>query len=267
MAQNNGAWVDYADSTRKSTFFRATKRATKSVTVTSGQVLKAKSFLESTDGTGKVIAHRGIAEKALVTFADITNTQTLILGGLTFTASAACPKADLVAAWAGLTAGMTATQANAANVTGKITTGTFTSGTFGNWNTYKSSTADSVVFVATSPNTNVTDLADTGTAADPTITTTAGTSVRKEIAGVLVYDVDASGGDVVAEAYIQASFWASALVWSATPNDTITLYDGTTKACTDYHTGAFTDLIKQQFVEGSKFEELGFLTAGETLNV
>jgi hypothetical protein len=265
MAQNNGAWVDYPDSTRQTTFFRATKRATKSVIVTSGQVLKAKSFLQSTAGTGKVVAHSGIAEKALVTFADILTTETLILGGLTFTAGGAtCPKADIVAAFSGLTAGMTATQANAAN---PVDGGSFTSGTLGSWNVYKSSTADSVVFVSTTPNTNVTDIADTGTATNPTIAVTAGSAAKNEIAGVLLFDVDASGGDVVAEAYIQASFWADALVWSATPNDTITLFDGTTKACTDYHTGAFTNIIKQQFVEGSKFEELGFLTAGETLNV
>lgn len=152
MATNNGAYLDYPDYTPEAIFFRSSPRATKVVTVKSGQVLKARSFIETVTTVGadkgKAIAHSG----------------------------------------------------NAA----------------------------------------------------------------KKIAGVTLYDVDASAGDVEIAVYTEASFWADALVWSVNVGtDTITLPDGTTKAVTAYDTGATTDLTKQQFVEGSEFEPLGFTKAGE----
>jgi len=261
MATNNGAWYNYANVSPRATFFRNSRRATKSVTVKSGQVLKAMSFLE-TGTDGKAIAHSGINEKALVTFADITNAQTVILAGLTFTAGASgATKEELVTAWTGLQAGVTAAAATTQN---PVTGGTFTAGTLTGWNVDASATADSVLFVSTTPFAGVTDLADSGTATDPTIAITAVVDPINKVAGVLLYDVDASAADVVAEAYVEASFWADALVWDADiTTDTITLYDGTTKAVTAYNTGATSDILKQKFVENTPFHELGFKKAGE----
>ena len=154
MAELNGGWSDYPDRVTKKIFFRADDRETKTVTIKSGQVIKALSFLES-DSAGKMIAHSSLT-------------------------------ASLVA----------------------------------------------------------------GT----------------KIGGVLLFDVDASAGDVEATAYVEASFWASALIWSVNiATDTITLFDGTTKAVTAYDTGCTTNLLKQKFVENSEFESLGFLSAGEQL--
>jgi len=150
MADYNGGFVNYPDRVTKKTFFRADDRQTKTVTIKSGQVLKALSFVE-TDSAGKAIAHSGV------------------VGG-------------------------------------------------------------------------------------------------KKIAGVTVFDVDASAGDVEASIYTEASFWASALVWSVDAlTQTIDKFDGTTVAVTAYDTGCTTDLLKQKFVEGTEFEPLGFLTAGEQL--
>jgi len=90
------------------------------------------------------------------------------------------------------------------------------------------------------------------------------------ISGVTCFDVDATGGDVKASAFTKASFWQEALVWKVDiATDTIDLADGTTIAVTAYDTGASgttaaSDLLKQKFVDGSGFAELGFLSAGET---
>lgn len=273
MATNNGAFVDYADATRPRTFFRASDRATKTITIKSGQVLKAKSFLE-TDTTGKAIAHSGINEVATVTFPTKVDTgETVIIAGLTFTAgtNATTTQAQLVAAWKNLPAGITAANANTAQGTAvSAEIGTFTAGTLTGYSSDTSATAGSVDFRSTTPNAGVTDLTVTGTGDASSVTVVALNDPMKKIAGVTIYDVDASGGDVDAEVYTEASFWADALVWAVdVDTDTITLFDGTTKAVTHYNTGcagtsAAAILLQKKFVEGTEFEELGFLTAGES---
>lgn len=144
-----GGLIEYPNATQEAIFFRAAGRATKTITIKQGQVLKARSFIE-TDAVGKGIAHSGVA--------------------------------------------------------------------------------------------------------------------TKKIAGVTVYDVDASTADVVTSVYIKASFWSTALVWAVNPTDTILKNDGvTTVAVTAYNTGANTDLLKAKFVEDTEFEAIGFLKAGEML--
>jgi len=258
-SEKNGGFNAYPDRTQRKIFFRTTDRFTKTVTVKSGQVLKALSFLES-DATGKVVAHSGLTESAHITFTALTSGQTLIMAGLTFTAGASGTTAtQLATAWAGLTDGYAG---------GSVPGGTFT-GTLTGYSTEKVDT-DTVVFNATSANTNATDVAATGTgAAAATITIVQGDTTLAPIAGVLCFDVDASASDVKASAFDDASFWADALVWAVdTAVDTITLSDGTTKACTTYNTGCYgtseaSNLLKQKFVDNSGFSELGFLSAGE----
>ncbi len=262
MTEYNGGFKSYDDATTSQTFFRATPRQTKTVTVLSGQVLKKHSFLES-NTAGKLIAHSGMNEKALITFIATGAAETTIIAGLTFTAGAGgATAADLVIAFSGLLAGDTAAVANSKNPNGS---GTFTSGTLTGYNTIGSTTADSVVFISTTPNAGVTDLTVTGTGDAPTVTVTSVNAPMKPIAGVLLHDVDATSGDIDATAYTEASFMASALVWEADSDvDTIEKPDGTTVACTAYYTGATTDILKKKFVEGSKFENIGILKAGET---
>lgn len=269
MTNYNGGWATFPDRTTQKKFFRATNRHTKSVTVKSGQVIKALSFLES-DTDGKVIAHSGINEIATVTFpTKVDTTETVIIAGLTFTAGTnlTVTQAELVALWEDIPAGTTYTEANTLKadlVSAEV--GEFTAGTLTGYESISSETAGSVDFRSTTPNTNVTDLTVTGTGDTSTVTVTAVNLPQKPIAGVLAFDVDASTGDVEATAFTEASFWADALVWGVDiETDTIELYDGTTKAVTAYNIGATTDRLKQKFVEGSGFTELGFLTAGEVL--
>ncbi|MCK9622614.1 MAG: hypothetical protein M0R47_19020 [Methylobacter sp.] len=261
MVEYNGGFQTYPDRVTKNVFFRAEGRATKPVTVKSGQVLKALSFLE-TDSAGKAIAHGPLTEGTFVKFAAITNGQTIILGGLTFTAgSSGTTAAQLATSWAGIAAGTAA-----ASITWAVG-GTFT-GTLTGWGT-EAYDADSVIFNSSAPLTNATDLAATGTATAPTLTKVDGATTFSKIAGVLVYDVDASSADVDAQAYSEASFWADALVWAADPTqDTITKPDGTTVAVSAYNTGcagtsAASNLLKKKFVEGSEFDPLGFKNAGD----
>lgn len=274
----NGGFVDFGTSSRNNIFSRADGYLTKNVTIKSGQVLKARSWLESIASgadIGKCKAHTGISEASLVTFAAITAGQTLILGGLTWTAgTGGTTAAQLVTAWSGLAAGTTATAANTAAVANGLDAtvdGTFT-GTLGNWET-STYDANTVVFTGNQGLSNVTDLADTGTATDPTISTVGGTTTFANVSGLTIYDIDASGGDVEAEVYIKASLWDSAITWFVDPaTDTITKEDGTTVACSAYNTGtvgsslAVSKRLKTKFVENTKFR-IDFLNPGEEYNV
>jgi len=264
MAEYNGGFYSYPDRVTKKIFFRAESRYTKTVTIKSGQVIKALSFLE-TDANGKCIAHGGIVESATVVFGTaLTSGQTMILGGLTWTAgSAGTTVAQLATVFSGLADGVTAATATAA-LSVASTVGTFTAGSLSGYNTTYITTGK-VRFDATVTG-NVTDLAATGTGTGATVTVIQGGGTFNKIAGVLLFDVDASAGDVDATAYQEGSFWASALTWAVDPAiDVVTKVDGTTVAVTAYNTGASNNLLKQKFVEGTEFEPLGFLSAGEQL--
>jgi len=258
LNQKNGGFIAYPDRVQNKTFFRATDRATKKVTVKSGQVLKAYSFLKS-DAVGKSIAYNGFLETAEVTFANITASQTIILAGLTYTDGGSGTTAEqLAAAWSSIADGAAGVDPAQGAFTGTLT-GYFT----------QSIDTTRVMFTSTSPDENVTDLADSGTATDPLISIIQGTATRDVVEGVLCFDVDATSSDVDASAFTSASFWQDALVWAVDASvDTIELSDGTTVSCTAYNTGCsgsseVSHLLKRKFVEGSSFQELGFLTVGE----
>lgn len=273
----NGGFYNYNDRVTQDVHFRkSAKRVTRAGTIKSGQVLKKYTFLQS-DAAGKLIAHTGLSEVALVKFATITTGQTLILGGLTFTAgSGSVTAAELVEIWRDLPAGIgyaaAATELLARGVDAAVA-GTFTAGTFGAWNTSDHNAVDKVLFVSTTALTNVTDLADTGTATDPTITVVAGATSFPEIAGMTMYDVNAASADVDAEVFAEVSLWADVINWYVDSTaDTITNHDGTTTACSAYNTAttgdtkAATELLQAKFVAGSKFSEIGFLSLGEVAN-
>jgi hypothetical protein len=276
MGTTNGGLYSYPDRVTPKVFFRADDTRTDTVTVLSGQVLKGLSFVE-TNADGKAIAHTGIAEGAIVTFATITTGQTLILAGLTFTAgSGSVTAAELVTIWKDLTVGITAANANVlllARGINATTKGTFTSGTLAQYSTMVNDATNSVVFNGYQAFTALTDVGDTGTAVNPVVTLKANPSAIAPITGVLMYDVDASAGDVVAAVYKEASFWADSLVWyvdsTPTTGDVMTLADGvTTVPFTAYNTGcdgtdAISILLKKKFVIGTEFEPLCFLSAGD----
>lgn len=247
-------------------FYRAECTKTSQAVIKQGQVLKAHTFLMS-DSAGKLIAHSGFNESAIATFAALTSGQTLIAGGITFTAGASGATASQAAlAWSSIDSGDTSTSATtkiaAAGITAAI--GTFSSGTFTGWETEAGSVTGTVVFNSTTPITNPTDIAFTGTGTAPTLQKVQGATSFATIAGVLVYDVDATSTDIEAPVYKEASFFLEALVWSVNPNtDFILKADGVTQvACTTYNTGCdgtstSSDLLKQKFVEGSEFSNLG----------
>jgi len=274
MATNNGAWYDYADNVPEATFFRAEHKGSSTFTVKAGQVLRKYSFMESLQAggadKGKVVAHTGLAESAIVKFAAMAAAETLVIAGLTWTAGASgTTVAQLQAAWGGIAAG-TGFAALSAITEG----GTFTAGTMTGWDTLiDPNSTTSVIFTSISALTNVADLAATGTATGTVISKVDGSTVFNKIAGVLLYDVDATAADVEVALYTGASFWADALVWANDPTvDVITIEDGTTVACTAYNTGVYgsdkasSDRLKQQFVEGSEFVTLGFSQLGELAN-
>lgn len=114
----------------------------------------------------------GVTETASVKFTAITNGQTVIIAGLTFTATADMTAAQVASAFANLINGTLPTagdtQGSGLNSLGKYT-GAITGWTSG------AASGDTVVFTSTTARTNVTDLAATGTGATGVaVTTTAG---------------------------------------------------------------------------------------------
>lgn len=233
---------------------------TKPVTVASGQVLKRMSWLESqTDGT--VIAKAPLVEIASVVFADIDAAETTILAGLTWTAGASgTTAAELAAAWTDIDAGT-----GYADLSDRVTGGSFTAGTLTGYST-TTVNSTTVLFSASSV-AAATDVADTGTGDDPTITIVQ-YAASNAVVGLLAVDVDATSAAVEAQAYISGNFWEEGIVWGVdTTVDTITNYQGTAVSCTTYQTGAHTSLLRQKFIEvcaGGTNIVVGGFTTGET---
>lgn len=347
----NGGWIKYPDRVTTRTFFRSDDRYTQKVTVKQGNVLKAHSFVESIRGgadAGKVRAHSGLSEAAIVKFSALTVGQTIILGGLTFTSGASGTTAAQVAlAWSNIADGTTAANATTAAAAAGVTAamGTFTAGTMTGWNTFPYDTIDCAVFRATTYATNVTDLglvssatitatggqpgqavittasttgaangaaisgpgipdgttivsfvANTSITLSNNLTTAAsttaaaysintastgtGTSTISKVdgasfylpKGVTMYDVDATAGDVETTIFIEASFWAEALVWAVNPLEDYILDSlGNQVLCSAYNTGVYgpdatvTRRLQKQFVELSEFQNIGFLAETPTI--
>ena len=128
----------------------------------------------------------GVTETASVKFSALTAGQTLIMGGLTFTASAAMTAAEAAAAFAGLVnnaafAVPATIPAGDTQAAGSAAKGTYT-GVFSGW-TSAAASGDTVVFTSTSANAVVANLANTGSGT-VVVTTTEGKA----------HDAGASGG-------------------------------------------------------------------------
>ena len=117
------------------------------------------------DGVVAVAETGKVTESAAVTFGAVANADTLIFGGLTFTATSAMTAAQAATIFADLKAGATTGYATAF--------GTYT-GTLAGYNTGSVATGNKVTFTSTTANTNVADLANTGTNANATVVVTQG---------------------------------------------------------------------------------------------
>lgn len=115
-----------------------------------------------------VVRNAGTFETATVAFSatNLAATETVILGGLTYTSTGVTTPAQLAIAFSNL--------ANGATTGSGTATGTY-SGTLTGWSTGAVADLTKVVFVAATVG-NVTNLAQTGTGAASTITTVAGTA-------------------------------------------------------------------------------------------
>lgn len=273
MPEYNGGFQSYPDRVTKDIFFRASDRATKTVTLKAGQVVKALTPL-STDADGKYVVYAGnVAESNLATLSSsLANAETTIIAGITVTASGVVTAANWAAAVINYVKNGVAAGTNCT-----------VSGTLSGYSV-EYYDADSVLFTSTSAFSDVTDLTATGTASAKVsftnIDATASAAALPKLAGISVYDVAAidsagSNADVEIAVYSEVSLWADAIVWAADPNaDTIKLPDGTTKACTSFNTGAAgipqtqADVKqlkrrRQKLVEGSEFDTLGFRNLGD----
>jgi hypothetical protein len=262
-SQQNGGFEAYPVRTTNRPFVAKKSRT---VTVASGQVLKARSFVKS-NTAGKMVAGGNITEFAkLVMSGTAVNTDTVIMGSLTLTASAT----------------MTAVEITEAFLSQSTTKGAFT-GTLTGWELVADPNSTSTLYAySTTGLSDVTDFVVTGTAntGTPTLTTTVTTvaasletdstgavylnTVQKP-SGILAFDVDATSADTVATIYTEVYAYESEIVWGVdVANDVVVKSDGTEVACTAYNTGAVTPLLRQLYVEGTEFE-IVTPTAGEEL--
>lgn len=276
--QQSGGFNSYADRVTKRIHFKKDVRTRqKQETIASGQVLLAGTFLER-DATSPyhLKVHGSITESTLATFATaLTVGQTLIVAGITFTSGASgTTAAQLITAFGnnGLGIASGATAASLTGVTNAKNGGTFTAGTLTDYNS-ETVDADTVVFNAATSAAAATDIAFTGTGAAPTLVKTEGTATFNKIAGLTMYDVNATSAAVDVEVYSEGSFWAdddgtTFLKWVYDPSEVLVKADGTTVALTAYNTGCAGDSdasnnLKRKFVEGSEFAEIGFINIGD----
>ena len=124
---------------------------------------------QSIDAQDGILVYRnsGTYETAVVTFAALTVGQTMILGGLTYTSTAATTATQLATAFANLAVGATTGAGTATGTYSGTLTGYSTSATLNG--------GIDVVFTASTVG-NKTDLAATGTGTAPTILIEQGTS-------------------------------------------------------------------------------------------
>jgi hypothetical protein len=258
---NNGGWKDLGRRSVTHKYRGAIPPVTtQKIVVKSGQVLKARSWLQA-DTAGKMIAKAPVVEIGTVVFGAITSGQTVILGGLTWTAGGSgTTAAQLATAWAGITAGATHT-----SLAGRTGGGSFTAGTFtAQYNTIQTS-VNTVVFYGITTG-NLTDIASTGTGAASAVVTVVVASTAP-VEGLLAMDVDATAGDVEAQMYLSGNFWTESILWGVVPTvDVVTSSAGVNVAVTAYETGARTDLLQQILIgllAGGTNIQIGNFTEGE----
>lgn len=154
-----------------------------SVTVTGNGTVTSVTSTQPSSISQRIAvdAVAGVTESASVKFTAMTAGQTLVIAGLTFTASTALTAAEAAAAFANLAVGTLPVVGDTQGA-GPASKGTYT-GVLTGWTSGAVST-DTVVFTSTSAATNVADLTNTGTAA-ATITTTAGSGETTAVTGRL----------------------------------------------------------------------------------
>jgi len=144
---------------------------------TSVAVAQAHSTTEVVGVTGVA----GVTETASVKFSALNAGQTLVMGGLTFTASTAMTANEAAAVFASLVNGTIPVPGDTQG-SGAAAKGTYT-GAFTGW-TSGTANGDTVVFTSTTANSNVADLANVGTGT-VTVTTAAGSAKTTAVTGVL----------------------------------------------------------------------------------
>ncbi len=116
----------------------------------------------------------GVTESSLMTFTGLSAGGAVTVNGLTFTSTGITTAAQVAAAFANLTSGMTSTQAAAANTT-SAALGTF-SGTFAAGFTTGAVSGVTITATSTKANSNVTDIVTTGLSS---VVTTPGAGVTE----------------------------------------------------------------------------------------
>lgn len=236
-SQQNG-FYDYPSKVHDKFFVGKCERKTRPVTVKAGQVLKARSFVES-DSEGKMIAAKNFTEVAKLTLVGtLADTDTFIVAGLTITATGGVVTAEEV-----IEILLTGASVGFGILTGSNTL----------WDIKEDpNSTTKAYFYSTVMGANVTDLAVTGTHTSMTtasIAKTEGATTYRAPAGILCFDVDATSADVRASIYYEVDVYATGIVWGVdTAVDKVNV-NGTERACTAYNTGCYTELSQQRFVE------------------
>mgnify|MGYP001186249696 CR=1 FL=1 len=236
-SQQNG-FYNYPSKVHDKFFVGKCERKTRPVTIKSGQVLKARSLVES-DSTGKMVAVKNFTEVAKLTLVGtLADTDTFIVAGRTITATGGVVTA----------AEVVEILLTGASVGFGILTGSNTL-----WNLAEDpNSTTKLYFYSTVMGTNVTDLAVTGTHTSMTtasIAKTDGATTYRVPAGVLCFDVDATSADVRASIFCEVNLYATGIVWGVDTAVDVVNVNGTERACTAYNTGCYTELSQQRLLE------------------
>jgi flagellar hook-associated protein 2 len=164
----NASLVQTTDSSHFALMVQGSQTGIANAVTYSGLTIAAGPAIVTTPGTG------ASTESAAVTFNSMTAGTTLTMAGLTFTAgSSGATAAQVASAFTSITAGSTAASINLAKTLGNTAGGTFTAGPSAEWSTGAVSGAgnDVVTFTSASANTDVADLASSGSAGGLATTT------------------------------------------------------------------------------------------------
>lgn len=164
----NASLVQTTDASHYALMIQGTQTGVANALSYSGLDIAAGPSIVITSGSAVVPT---ATESASVTFNALTAGQTLVIGGLTFTAGSSGATADQVAAaFASVANEETSTSINANKGLGDASGGTFTAGSLSAWSS-ASATGANVVFTSVTSNSNVDNLVSSGSAGGLTATT------------------------------------------------------------------------------------------------
>ena len=221
--------------------------------VASGNVIKAHTWLERNQ-VGELIPHSGLTVATNFLFngiAGASDTVTITIAGTPYVGTVptgATPTAAQIVA-AITSPGGAGIPTILVFTTPLPISATYAVGTSPEGLVVSSKNLDTALAIAVTENSGLTLAAGSVSTG-----TSSGYLTRKPLAGLLMYDVNATSAAVDAQVYVSGSYWADGVKWRTDPTDTVAdPITGVGVPPTAYETGCTSDLHYQAFVESTEF--------------